>query len=465
MKGTHLRNRTTGAVVLSGAFVLLLILSSMGSVFAFTLPPTPPPPPKASVVIGQADFNSSVQAGGPAGIGFSDYIAVDNSGNLWVSDGQNGWVSEFTPPFTNDESATMEVGAANFSAGQCTTGNALCEPSGIAFDPSGNLWAADGQNASVQEFKAPFSLGEDSSVLLGGFYLDHPPNATNFGASGLAFDSSGNLWLADPGFSRILEFAPPFTNRQAASLVIGQSDLTSNSNSNNQSMLNDPNAITFDSSGNLWVADTGDNRILEFKAPFANGESASVAIGQPNLSSTLANTTQSTLDSPEGLAFDTHGNLWVADTDNNRVVEFVPPFATGMNAMVVLGQDSYFFSGEGTSQTSLIGPESVAAAPGGNLWVDDTENYRVLLFTDPASAASSTTSSTSLTLTLPTSSASTITAPSTTTGSSTVQTSGTVTTTSQSVPAFPYQLAVAGAFVLALAGAYIFMRRKTLLKI
>ena len=452
-------SRKAGVAVLSTVFALLLILGSTGLAFSFTLPPSPPTPPEPSVVIGQTDFNSSVQGGGPAGIGFSNYVAVDNSGNLWVSDYQNGWVSEFTPLFANGESAALQIGAANYTIGQCATGNALCEPSGIAFDPSGNLWAADGSNASIQEFKAPFSVGEASSVFLGGFYLDHPPNATNFGPAGLAFDSSGNLWVADPGFGRILEFTPPFSNRMAASLVIGQPDLSSNSNTNNQSMLYEPNALTFDSKGNLWVADTGDNRILEFQTPFSNGESASVSLGQPNLSSTMANTTQSTLDSPEGLAFDTHGNLWVADTDNNRVVEFVAPFATGMGATVVLGQDSYFSSGLGTSQSLLYGPESVAAAAGGNIWVDDTENYRALLFVDPASAATSTTTTSSFTLTLPTSSTST-TAPSTT--ASQTQTTSTASTTSQGIPAFPYQLAAAGAFMAVLAGAYIFMRRRNL---
>ena len=451
--------RRTSAAVLSTAFVFLLVLSSMGAVFAFTLPPTPPTPPKPSVVIGQIDFNSSVQGTSPAGIGFSDFIAVDGSGDLWVSDYQNGWVSEFTTPFTNGESAAMEIGATNFSAGSCTTGNPLCEPSGIAFDPNGNLWAADGSNASIQEFKAPFSLGEASSVLLGGFYLNHPPNATNFGPAGLAFDSKGNLWVADPGYNRVLEFTPPFTNREAASLVIGQSDFNSNSNSNNQSMLNEPNAMAFDQSGNLWVADTGNSRILEFKAPFSNGESASVSIGQPTLSSTMENTTESTLDNPEGLAFDTHGNLWVADTDNNRVVEFVPPFSTGMNATVVLGQTSYFFASLGTDRSSFYGPEAVAPAPGGNIWVDDTENYRALLFVDPASAASSTTTPTSLTFTFTTSSVST-TAPSTT--PTQTETTNTASTASQTIPVFPYQLVVAASFIMVLAGAYIFLRRRNL---
>jgi sugar lactone lactonase YvrE len=372
----------------------------------------------------------------------------------------------------------MEVGAANFSSGGCTTGNALCEPSGVAIDSSRNVWVGDGQNASVQEFKAPFSLGESSSVLLGGYYLDHPPNATNFGPNGLAFDSSGNLWIVDGGFNRVLEFTPPFTSRMAASVVIGQSNFTSVSNNNNQSMLNSPSYITFDHSGNLWVSDTYDNRVLEFKAPFSNGESASIALGQPNLSSTSANTTQSTLNMPAGIAFDSHGNLWVSDESNNRIVEFVPPFSTGMSATVVIGQTSYFFSGPGAGNSSVNDPEGLAAGPNGNLWVDDSGNYRVLLFVDPASAATaSTTTSTTLTPTVPVTTTTSSQAQTTATTSSQAVSSSQAQTTSSSsssvasatssptssaaLPEFPYQVAAVSIFTLMLAGAYLFLRRRS----
>lgn len=136
----------------------------------------------------------------------------------------------------------------------------------------------------------------------------------------------------------------------------------------------------------------------------------------------------------------------------------MPPFTTGMSATVVIGQTEYFFQGIGTDQSSLYGPEGVAAAAGRNIWVSDTENYRALLFIDPASAAASTSSSTSFTFTLTTPSASSN-APSTT--STQEQTSGTASTASQAIPVFLYQLAAAGAFLLVLAGAYLFMRRRT----
>jgi sugar lactone lactonase YvrE len=291
-------------------------------------------------------------------------------------------------------------------------------------------------------------------VLLGGEYLSSTPTGTGFAPAGLAFDQSGNLWVADGNSNRVLEFAPPFMAHEAASLVIGQPNFTTSSNNVNRSMLSNPNSLAFDHSGNLWVADTYDNRVLEFKAPFSIGESASIAIGQPNLLSTVENTTQSTLSQPNGVAFDTHGNLWVSDTNNNRIAEFVPPFSTGMTASVIIGQDSYFFSGAGVDQSSLYGPQGIAAGSAGNLWVADTGNYRVLLFVDPsvASAASATTTQ--------------ATSASQAQTSATQSSSGVDTTTAISsstggsgVPEFPYQATVVGVFTLALAATYLFARR------
>jgi hypothetical protein len=473
VEGTASVDRKKGAAVLSVVLVLLFASSFVGLAYSYTPPPTPPSPPAASVVIGQANFTATSSGTGPARIDSSDYIAIDNSGNLWVSDYSQSWIAEFTPPFSNGQKATLEEGSANFTAGGCSSakGDELCEPSGIAFDPNGNLWAGDSQNASIKEFKAPFSLGESSSLLLGGYYLSSTTlNASTFGPNGLTFDQSGNLWVVDGGFNRVLEFTPPFTNREAASLVIGQQNFTTVSNKNNESMLNSPDFITFDHSGNLWVSDTYDNRVLEFKPPFSNGETASIALGQPTLSSVAANTTQSTLNYPEGLAFDTHGNLWVSDESNDRVMEFVPPFSTGMNATVVIGQTSYFSSGPSFGNSSVYEPKGLAAGPNGNLWVDDSGNNRVLLFSDPASAASTTTyttftptippTSTTISPTSTSSSQSASSQPQTTTSVASATSAASASTPSTAVPEFPYQLALASAFTLVLAGVYVFMRRR-----
>ena len=136
----------------------------------------------------------------------------------------------------------------------------------------------------------------------------------------MAFDSSGNLWATNQLNSAALEFTPPFTVGENASVVIGKQTLTPAAN-----VLLSPVGITFDS-GNLWVDDSLDGRVLAFAPPFTDGENASVVIGRPDFASggalSITPTTQSGLRFPQGIAFDQSGNLWVADSHNNRVVEF-----------------------------------------------------------------------------------------------------------------------------------------------
>ena len=82
--------------------------------------------------------------------------------------------------------------------------------------------------------------------------------------------------------------------------------------------------------------------MLEFKPPFATGMAASVVLGQADFTHGAANqggaVAANTMNGPGGEAFDGSGNLWVADYTNSRVLEFVPPFTTNMSASLVLGQ-------------------------------------------------------------------------------------------------------------------------------
>src|SRR5208337_3867855 len=78
----------------------------------------------------------------------------------------------------------------------------------------------------------------------------------------------------------------------------------------------------FDSHGGLWVSDLTNNRILEYLPPFTNNEAASVVLGQTVFTTGTAGTTANTLSAPFGITFDSSGDLWVADDNNNRIVEF-----------------------------------------------------------------------------------------------------------------------------------------------
>jgi len=447
-------------------------MNSFGSARAQE-PPTINPEP-ASLVLGQPNFYSSAAAPAPNGLSQPEFAAFDKSGDLWVSDYSNSNVVEYKPPFTFNESAAVEVGSPSFATNGCdSTGlDYVCSPNGIAFDPSGNLWVADSQNDSIVEFKAPLTTGENVSTTIGGPSAGIV-NASNLGeVDGIAFDSSGNLWVADQSDNRVVEFKAPLSTGEPASLAIGQSSLTGTSDNLANANMSGPEDVAFDQSGNLWVADTGNSRIMEFVHPFSDGEAASLVVGAPDFTSYGGNDTQSTVTLPEAIAFDHSGNLWVSDSGNSRVLEFGTPLSTRENASRLIGQYSYFFGGPNATQTQLGYPEGLAFDSSGNLWVSDPGYARVLEYSDPLTyqGSSSTTSASSSTTTSSTTTTSVSTSTTTSTSAITTSTGGpttSVTSTASSkggggVPVFPYQLGVAVAFTAVLVASYLLVRRRTM---
>ncbi|MDA4136225.1 MAG: NHL repeat-containing protein [Thaumarchaeota archaeon] len=319
--------------------------------------------------------------------------------------------------FTNGQSAVTAIGQTNLTSSTSgLTQSTLSDPQGMVFDSSGNLWVADSGNNRVLEFQAPLSTGESASIVLGEANFTESSIDCAYSSvitasclstpEGLAFDKSGDLWVVDSGSYRILEFTPPFTNDENASLVIGQPNLTTGGNSGGTptaSNLNLPNGIGFDGSGNLWVADTLDNRVLEFTAPFSDGEAASVVLGQDNFTSgVFANyssgcqlgqecPTASSLTTPDGVKFDSSGNLWTAERGTGRILEFKAPFTNGESSSLVLGQASFttwgdaggFYCSAVTPAQYCVSPDSLTFDKSGSMWVADTDNWRVVSFNQP----------------------------------------------------------------------------------
>ena len=320
---------------------------------------------------------------------------------LVVSDYDNDRVLIYDSPFSTGESASVVLGQSGLttSNGLGLTAAGMYAPVATAEDGDGNLYVNDTGYSRVLQFKPPFTNGMSASLVIGqpDFTTGNPnggaPNASqnslNF-AWGSAFDSSGNLWVVDTGNNRILEFQPPFATNMNASLVIGQPNFTSDAPSGppygsptTNSGLDTPYMLAFDASGDLWVTDGGNSRVLEFVPPFANGMAATLVIGQPDFVSNVGATTASGLAYPIGIAFDSAGNLWVEG--GNRVLEFQPPFANGMNASLVLGQPNFTTNTSATSQNGTGNAEGIGFDSSGNLYVADYVNDRTLQFTPPFS--------------------------------------------------------------------------------
>ena len=150
--------------------------------------------------------------------------------------------------------------------------------------------------------------------------------------------SAQNVLIADAGNDRILIFNSPIQNGENAATVLGQADFTSAVPATTATGLYSPVGAIADAEGNIWVSDWGGSRILEYKQPISDGMAASLVIGQTSFTANGQSASSTGLSTPHGIIFDKSGNLWIADSCNNRVLEFVPPFSTGMSASLTLGQ-------------------------------------------------------------------------------------------------------------------------------
>src|SRR6188472_2785 len=145
------------------------------------------------------------------------------------------------------------------------------------------MWVSDENDERILKYDAVkdpnfypnlFHCGQPASFVLGQpdfthRNLDqmHASDSTLFAPQAIAFDVESDLWVADNQYNRVLRFSHPFsTLGQNATLVLGQSDFTSiiRPSPPNERSLNQPAGIAFDHSGNLWVADSGNDRILRY---------------------------------------------------------------------------------------------------------------------------------------------------------------------------------------------------------
>ena len=228
--------------------------------------------------------------------------------------------------------------------------------------------------------------------------------STLSGNRGLFVDSTGRLWVADTGNNRVLMFtnAATFTNGQAADLVLGQADfvgiLDNRGGANpTANTISGPRSVAVDSAGRLYVADSGNKRLLRYDPPFTNGMNAVQVFGQAG-SFTTANqaaanaATADNMGNPDGIAVDSLGNVYLADLFLKRVLVFNTPAAAGGNttADIVIGQPNFTSAQRNQNDANpvpgantLNNPEGVALDSADNLYVADQENHRALLFKKP----------------------------------------------------------------------------------
>ena len=335
---------------------------------------------RANLVLGQDDFASTFSGSSIAGLFFPSQVAFDNVGNLWVTDEMNDRIVEY------QRVLSAFLPSISIGVGRGTTLNSLAGPHGIAFDAAGNLWVADSSNNRVLKFSAPLSNSENASLVLG--QTDFNSQTCSSIRSGLchpmdvAIDSSGNIWVDDSGNNRILGFAATAGSGALATTVIGQPSFGTNRCGLTPRGICGAGHLAFDAAGSLWLSDSGNNRVLRYSKPFTTGMAASLVIGQVDLFSRSSSSTASGLAGPSGISFDSAGALWVADSLNNRILMFPAPLGNHTSATLVVGRPALNSPPVhcSPSQTTNCSPQDAIIDASGNLWVADSTDNRVLRF-------------------------------------------------------------------------------------
>jgi streptogramin lyase len=229
----------------------------------------------------------------------------DSSGNLWIANSGSSSVVAFTP-------AQLAAGATRPAIALTLPSQSF--PEGVTFDSSGDLWVSDLNHGALYEF-TPAQLSSSGFPTPKVTITD--TGASLLGPAGLAFTASGDLWVVNRADSSIVEFTP---GQLATS---GSPTPVATITSDGSNSLATPTGAVLDTAGDLWVSNartggTPVSSVVEFtSAQLAAGT------GSPTPNVTLSASSGS-LDIPLGLGFDASGNLWVANQGNNSLVEFSP---------------------------------------------------------------------------------------------------------------------------------------------
>lgn len=292
--------------------------------------------------------------------------------------------------------ANLVLGQADFvtsTPAPVRSSFSLTRPEGIVIDPiTRKVFVGDYGNGRILRFRDYKALtnGAGAEAVFGktGFNATGSGvSATNIGGPvGLYFDRKGRLWVADYNFHRVLMFeaASYRSDSPTADRVLGQPDFTTGTLGGTAAKMRGPLGVWVDANDHLWVADTENNRVLRFDSVStkANGVPADAVLGQPNLTTTSPGTTSSKMSFPESVTVSGSGTLFVADNTNSRVLRFAnaATLSNGASASAVLGQVDFTSSSTGTSATTMKNPTAALITPNDTLWVSDYNNQRLLRF-------------------------------------------------------------------------------------
>lgn len=295
-------------------------------------------------------------------------VAADVSGNVYVADGANGTIRKITGGTT----VTTLAGSPSIGSvdGNINTARFFF-PAGICIDSAGTTYVADTQNHTIRSVM----LGGVASTVAGTAGVSGTSDGTGSSArfnapQGIARDSSGNLYVADTGNHTIRKITGTTVTLFAG--TAGTSGVTDGTGSVAQ--FNYPQDVTVDSSGNVFVADTWNHTIRKITSAGVVTTFAGVAgsFGDTDGTGPNVGTNAARFYAPGGVAVDGSGNVFVADTYNHSIRKIT---SSGVVSTIAGLSGSYGANDGSNGNARFFLPRAISVDSGGNLFVLDSGNH------------------------------------------------------------------------------------------
>jgi trimeric autotransporter adhesin len=323
-------------------------------------------------------------------------VAVDASGNIYIADRDDHRIRMVTKSSGIITTVAGDGSIGYKGDGGLATSAGLNYPSGVAVDASGNIYIADSYNHRIRMVTK--STGIITTVAGDGQYgyngdgglatsavMNHPFD--------IAFDASGNIYIADYLNSRI-RMVTKSTGIITTVAGDGTDGYTGDGGLATSAGLNYPFDVAVDASGNIYIADYFNSRIRMVSK--STGIITTVAgDGQYGYTGDGGLATSAVINRPSGVVVDASGNIYIADRYNHRIRMVTK--STGI-ITTVAGDGTDGYKGDGGLATSagLSYPQGVAVDTSGYIYIADGSNYRVRLVKPQASTPPPTRSSTVL---------------------------------------------------------------------
>ncbi len=319
-----------------------------------------------STLAGTPGVQGSADGSGPAAsFYYPTGVATDTSANVYVADSGNNTIRKITPAgIVSTLAGTPGVQGNADGSGAAASFSYL---SGIATDSAANIYVADKWNSTIRKITSDGVV----TTLAGtpGIYGSADgsgPAASFYYPTGVATDSAGNVYVADYNIIRKITPAGVVSTLAGTPGVGGSSDGIGAAAS-----FNYPSGIAADSLGNVYVADSNNDTIRKITPAGV----VSTLAGTPGVTgSTDGTAAAASFYFPTGVATDSAGNVYVADSDNDTIRKITP----AGRVSTLAGTPAIYGSADGTgAAASFTGPDGVATDIAGNVYVADFDNNTI----------------------------------------------------------------------------------------